>query len=356
MSYTKGQFTDRTPIFYELITTSEPYTLHIDQVPTIVHVSCDAWDGIRITQTVSLYIDDNVAYTQKVEALDPDSPDGNIGKPPVFNVEARKYFKAGKDSSIYLDYAEGEPPNPNRFLSKTLSFQVKSNSLADLLTIDIAEGAAGYTDVHPYLMPANVAVLRGPANMELEARSVGAVRFQDLDGSETCIFSFNEKGVCPLVLIRIDSIHETDQIAASEDAIILTQRGSSAEIIRKPVIFGEYVPVTGDAAEAFSSVSSNTVGIADGETICVISIIMKDPHNKDILLVKLDTGLVIAPKTFNKGASYIKDIDLPSISIVDGVAEFGVSAMQPGKYNIGVFPQTQSESYFSKAIEFKALS
>lgn len=328
-------------------------TLYLDGVGDYVHIISEAWATINIDQSVTVYINSISAGTA------PPDPSGDKAGaiPPRFAVETRKYFQAGTTASVYLVVTTPDgTPYPNTANTRTLTFPVVADSLSDELKIDITEGAAGYSDQYPSLMPANVAVIRGPANMELEALSGGAVRFQDVGGAETCIFSFDENGVCPLVLIRIDSLRPSSALAAEPDSISLVRRGKTDILITKPVVFGNYMQAPGNAALAFDSVSCNTIGIADGQTICIVSIKMKNPALNDKLYIKLDSGLNLAEHTFNNRQDMSLDLNFPYTMIVNGMAEFGVTADSPGTYSVSAFPQSQTAAYWSNSIEFRSLS
>ncbi len=339
------------PIVLEL--DQEKQTLYLDGIGDFVHITSEAWVSININQSVTVYIN-NISAGTAPPVL---SGDMMQAIPPRFAVETRKYFQAGTTASVYLAVTQPDgTPNPNAENTQTLTFPVVADSLSDELKIDITEGAAGYSDQYPSLLPANVAIIRGPANMELEARSGGAVRFQDVGGAESCIFSFDEDGICPLVLIRIDSLHPSSALAAEPDSISLVRRGKADILIKKPVVFGNYMPATGDAALAFNSVSCNTIGIADGQTICIVSIIMKNSALNDTLYIKLDPGLRLADHTFSDGHDTNIDLNLPTTMIVNGMAEFGVTADSPGTYSVSAFPQSQASAYWSNSIEFRSLS
>ncbi|SBW16196.1 hypothetical protein BR10RB9215_C20867 [Brucella sp. 10RB9215] len=328
-------------------------TLYLNTVGEYSHITSQPWSSININQSVTVYIN-NISAGTAPPVL---SADGTEVVPPRFAVETHKYFQAGTNAAVYLAVTQPDgSPNPNSKNTKTLTFPVVADSLSDELKIDITEGAAGYSDQRPSLLPANVAVIRGPANMELEALSGGAVRFQDVGGAESCIFSFDENGRCPLVLIRIDSLRASGVLAAVPDSISLVRRGETDVLIKKPVVFGDYIPATGDAALAFNSVSCNTIGIADGQTICIVSIVMKNPALNDKLYIKLDAGLKLADRTFSNRQDADTDLNLPSTMIVNGMAEFGVTADSPGTYSVGAFPQSQTAAYLTNSIEFRSLS
>lgn len=335
---------------------SSPPALYLNVVQGAISVTCAAWDNIRTDQTAILLLDGVEIASQPIEPLDPDGENPNQGKAPIFPVDVKANFTAGNRYSLQIKSVDTAM---NIGLSRTLVFDVKADSLEKHISIDITQGAAGYSDKYPYLMPADVAVVRGPAGLELEARSGGAVRFQDCGGAETCIFSFDDRGVCPLVLIRIDSLNPSGGpsglLADDPDRIILFRRGKKDELISKPVIFGNYVPATGDAALAFDSVSCNSVGIADGQTMCIVSLIMKNPAATDTLYINLGEGLRMAEHTYNKSYSASPGTNLPSTPIVNGMAEFGVIADAPGTYDVAAFPRMQTSAYWTNKIEFRSL-
>lgn len=341
----------------ELDMKQSPPVLYLNILGKNIKVTCPPWDNIRIDQTAFLLLNGDIIDTQAIQPLNPAGDDPQLGKAPVFSVDVAQNFTADNTYHMQLRVKDSAQ---NESLSQILTFVTKANALGADIKIDITQGAAGYSDQYPYLMPANIAVVRGPAGKELEARSQGVVRFQDVGGGKTCIFSFDDKGACPLTLIRIDSLHPSSQSASSRqsqnDRIIITERGKTDELKNEPVIFGEYVPVTDPAAAAvFKSVSSNTVGIADGKTMCIISIIANDATLNDKLYIKLDDGLTLAKETFNKLSLTQADIDLPYTKIVNGMAEFGVTTDSPGTYKVGYFPETNPSAYLTNTIVFKSL-
>lgn len=198
--------------------------------------------------------------------------------------------------------------------------------------------------------------------MQLTARGRGKVRFQDVGGADVCNFYFDENGVAPLVLIRIDKLH-VDAVAASiQDQIYITRRGQTDEIFSRSVSFDDYVPVTDpNLSSAIDSVSCNTVGIADGNTICIISIVFNksyiDTSSDDTIFIVIPDGLSLSKNLFNKNFPIrMAGPNLPTVKIVDYTAEFGVSAEKPGTYKVSFFPSKSALAYFSKDILFKELS
>lgn len=338
----------------------DPPVLYIDTVGNDIIVTCLPWDNIRTDQTAILYINNDIIQSKSIESLDPNSSDPNLGKAPFFMISVADHFIVNSTYTMKMKVNDG---SGNSSTSKSLIFiaENKNTDSKNNIKIDITEGAAGYLEQFPYLMPANIAVIRGPAGKEYEARSHGVVRFQDVGGAETCIFSLDDNGVCPLTLIRIDSLHPSSQSSnlsqLGNDRIIITERGKLTELKSETVIFGEYSTVNDPTSSSvFKSISSNTTGISDGTTMCIISIIAQSSSINDVLYIKLDDGLSLANETFNKAIISKNDIDLPSTKIINGMAEFGVITDTPGDYKVGFFPQKNPSAYITQQITFKALS
>ncbi|EEY03429.1 hypothetical protein [Brucella neotomae] len=350
---------DITPTIDKLDTTQSPPVLYLNIVNGSVVATCAPWDSIRTDQTAFLLLNDVVIDSQPIEAQDPTGPTPRLGKPPQFTIPVANNFSAGNEYNIQIKVTDTVQ---NIGISQKLTFDVREDSLEKDLKIDITEGAAGYTDDYPYLMPANIAVIQGPPNMQLTARGRGKVRFQDVGGADICNFYFDENGVAPLVLIRIDKLH-VDAVAASiQDQIYITRRGQTDEIFSRPVSFDDYVPVTDpNLSSAIDSVSCNTVGIADGNTICIINIVFNksyiDTSSDDTIFIVIPDGLSLSKNLFNKNFPIrMAGPNLPTVKIVDYTAEFGVSAEKPGTYKVSFFPSKSALAYFSKDILFKELS
>ncbi|KAB2727605.1 glyceraldehyde-3-phosphate dehydrogenase [Brucella intermedia] len=349
---------DIAPTIIGLDFDENPPVLFLDSAGQNITVTSDYWDNIRTDQTVYLLLDGQSIAFQQVQ------PDDlqvypNAGKPPVFTVSTI-YFSAGNRYNI--KYKVQDVSN-NVFTSAILTFDAKQNIIEKIIKIDITEGAAGYTDDYPYLMPANIAVIRGPAGQHLTARSRGAVRFQDVGGADHCNFYFDENGLSPLALIRIDKIH-VDAVGADMpgDQIYLTQKDQTTPLVSKSVVFGEYEQITDPVVKvAIDSVSCNTKGISDGNTICIISIVMNPSYMEkyDDTTIYIQPGSLTVDTTdlYNKNFPVtMAGPNLPTIQIVNGTAEFGVKTDTPGTYTVAFFPKKYGPAYWSKDITFYPLS
>lgn len=327
-------------------------TLYLDTVGDTVTITCVPWADINPIQSVTLFIDDISAGTA------PPSVDPKTGTdiPPIFAVPTKKYFTAGTTSTVYMVVLKPDgTPNPDRQRTQSLVFPVKANALGAALKIDITEGAAPYSDKHPYLMPADFAVIRGPAGKKLDAHARGNFVFQDLGNASSVTFTIDEPGTATLSLIRLGFINPVSAAAAASDVLYLTAHKDTEELTSHPVVFGDYTPLTGDAARQFQSVSCNTVGIADGETVCIVSIVMQ-PSNKDsFIVVGLDSGLKISENDLNKPIHFTKFNNLYKVDIVEGTSEFAVSAKKSKTYGVTVSAASDTDAFFQKSIKFKDL-
>lgn len=348
------------PVLNALDNTKSPPVLYLNTVGDSVIITIEPWDNIRTDQTAFLFINGTQAYVQKIEPLDATGPEPRKGAAPIFNVPVATNFLAGEQYSVEIKITDTAG---NSGLSQKLIFDVRTDSLADAIKIDITEGAAGYNSDNGYLMPANVAVIRGPAGMHLTAHANGAVRFQDVGGADHCNFYFDENGLSPLVLIKIDNIHVDAAFASAiQDEIIISHSKQSDLIASKPVVFGKYeAPTDPLVSKSIDSVSCNTVGIADGNTLCIVSIILNksyiDETNDEIIYIKVDDEVSIELTTYNKSfvTSNAKP-NLPTAKIVNYSSEFGLTTNSRGKITVGFFPSKNSSAYWSKDIDFKELS
>lgn len=349
-----------TPTLNALDTSKTPPVLYLDTLETNVIVTIEPWDNIRTDQTAFLLLNGIQIAVKQIEPLDPTGATPRAGKAPVFTVPVATNFFAGDQDKIEIKLTDTAN---NIGMSQPLNFDVKASELADEVKIDLTEGAGGYNSDNPYLMPANIAVLRGPPGMHLTAHGKGAVRFQDVGGSDKCNFYFDENGLSPLVLIKIDNIHvDSANAAASQDEIIISHNKENDTIVSKPVVFGDYeTPSDPAVAKVIKSVSCNTVGIADGTTLCIISIIFDksyiDQKNDDTVYIMVPQDLSVDTKTYNKNfpVGFSKP-NLPFVKILDYTAEFGVTSQSTGLFTVSFFPSRSAGSYYSKSINFKALS
>jgi len=349
-----------TPTIDGIDTSVTPPALYLDLYNGSITVRMEAWDNIRTDQVAHLILDGSEIQSRNIQSADPSGADPDLGAAPQFKLLIDDYFRAGMQYNIQIRVTD---ISKNLGDSKQLYFDVKKDSLAVKIKIDITEGAGGYNSNHSYLMPANIAVLRGPPNLHLTARSYGAVRFQDVGGAEYCNFYFDENGLSPLVLIKIDNIH-IDVASASKpnDGIYITHKGQNEEIISKSVSFGDYhEPTNAEVATAIESVSCNTVGISDGNTLCIVSIIFKkeyiDKTNDETVYVVLSKDLVLDRDTYNKHFPVsVGGPTFPKISIVDYTAEFGVKTSVAGPHTVSFYPSLNSSAYWTKDINFVALS
>jgi len=348
------------PTIDGLDTSVTPPALYLDLYTDSITVRIEAWDNIRTDQVAYLRLDGSEIQSQMIKPADPSGMEPKRGAPPQFRVLIGDYFRAGTSHNVQIHVIDG---SENIGISKQLYFDVKKDSLEGKLKIDITAGAGGYNSDHSYLMPANIAVLRGPPNMHLTARSRGAVRFQDVGGAEYCNFYFDENGVSPLVLIRIDNIH-IDKASASkpQDEIYITHKGQNEEIISKPVFFDDYhEPTDPDVATAIESVSCNTLGISDGDTLCIVSIIFNkeyiDRTKDETVYIVLSKNLSLEKNTYNKHFPVsVGGPSFPTISIVDYTAEFGVRTSVAGMHTVGFYPSLNSSAYWTNEIKFVPLS
>ncbi|MBC2886585.1 glyceraldehyde-3-phosphate dehydrogenase [Ochrobactrum sp. CM-21-5] len=345
-----------TPFILELDTKTETLDLSLLENQNATS-KMDNWQYMRSGQTVHLLLNDVELEIQTV-TQDPSTQELRINdfKIPSFSKDGSLNFIIGSNTLQYKVVDPDGSQNPNTSFSKKLEFRVIRDKLSAALKIDITQGAAGYTDDHPDLMPANIAVVRGVPNTEWKAHGKGRVRFQDLGGSETCIFSLDENGVCPLVLIRLDKINYGAISAAVEDEITITYRNDTTELLSKPVVFGDYQPLTGDAAEEFKSISFNNVGISDNATTSIFSIIMQETNIDKTVFVQLDYGLSYHKKTLNTFDPTVHMQNNVPTPVVNKTVEFAVSAAKPGKYKVVISSLYNTDAIFTKTIEFRDLA
>jgi len=353
-------FDEITPDLKELAPNETPPVLYLDTVHDTVTVTCVAWANIRTDQTVYLYLNGTFIESRNVESRDPSGPNPAEGTPPVFPVPVAGNFYAGEHYTIKMQYKNIAG---NDFYSKNLEFDVKSDSLAGEIKIDITEGAAGYSEDYPYLMPANIAVVQGKPRMKLTARSRGRVRFQDVGGGDFCNFYFDEQGLSPLVLIKIDKLHvDAAGANAPADEIYITRRDQTDEIISEPVVFGEYIPQTDpNVAQAIDRVSCNTKGISDGTTMCIISIIFNkdyiDRTSDDKIYIQVDDDVTIDLNTYNKNfPDKSVYFNKPNAPIVNYTAEFGIKTLVSGTHVVKFFLSKNSDACWVGNIDFHNLN
>lgn len=350
---------DLTPILNELDRTKNPPVLYLSATSKNIDITILSWDNIRTDQTAFLLLNDTVIDIQKIKPLNPTGPEIRAGKAPIFTIPVATNFFAGNEYYIQIKVQD---TTGNIGITKKLVFVVKTDPLVDSVKIDITEGAGGYNSDNNYLMPANIAVLRGPPGMHLTAHGKGAVRFQDVGGADHCNFYFDENGLSPLVLIKIDKIHIDSTLAAtSQDEIIISHHKQNDIISSKPVIFGEYeTPKDPLIAQSIESVSCNTTGIADGSTLCIVSIVFNksyiDRTKDDTIYIKADSELNVIKNTYNKNFSIIVlKPNLPTVKIINYTAEFAITTNSPGKFNVAFFPSLNATAYWNKDIIFKSL-
>lgn len=249
----------------------------------------------------------------------------------------------------------------NTSLSKVLSFNVVNSVLGDI-TIDITEGASGYNDNYPSLMPANIMVIRGSRPKDFyEATGSGRVKIQDVGGAERCIFSLDKDGYSPLNLIWVENINFTPGFLRDDsagDTITIRKRGDASKTIlaKKNVIFRSYQLASAANLVDFKEVSFNSVGIADGRTPCIISLKVQNSYTSPQVLVRPEDGLKLDKVGGINKAAFRGLQPTVEIDVVKKGVEFTVTAVTPGIYKVHLISQRNTNLIETLNIEFKALS
>lgn len=334
--------------------------LVLDKLQGNAQSSIEKWDLMRIPSTVDLLLNGTVVATQTVK-IDPSTKIPYIDSfdIPTYNQDGSLNYKIGKNTIQYIVTLDDGTSNPNKSYSKELKFKVIYDEDSGNLKIDIAEGAAAYNDDYKHLMPANIAVIRGTPGTIWKAHGDGNTRFQEAGGADSVLFQLDDKGVCPIVLIKIDNINTgpryDTKLALVKDGITITKENDKKPLLSSPVVFGNYIDVTGDASSQFKSYCINTKCIADGQTMSIVSIIMQDSNEDETLLVSVDENLDFLQKTLRTGFKFSMSNN-KTINIINKTAEFAVTSQDPGQFNIFISSVFETDALLNIKANFLSLS
>lgn len=343
------QLHNTSPIIDQL---NDAQILNIASGEPLATIHIDNWKNMLEGDLVELILDNNEnapIATQTVKQIgtekyqiDPFSVPMNTFSLGNHNI----YYKTTAKNTIGL-------PQPIVGYSLPLNFTVINDIDAVGLTVKITQGAAGFTDAHSNLLPANIAVIKGKPGTKWHARGQGKVQIYEAFGLDNTVFDINDDGFCSLTLIRVDHLDMGSASALlSGNALYITKENEQQILQCAPVIFDDYHDVPADAAEKFISYSYNDVGISDGKTTSIFSIILKKSLDGEQILVRMPENLTFVEKklnVYNQSAAISKTY---SVNIIENTAEFGIIATKAGQYKISI-SSTVSDETFTQLIEFK---
>lgn len=320
------------------------------------------WDSMQFNQTLITFLNDQEIDRQPVIMIDVAGIQTGVTQDTTINLTD---LVLGENRLRYRVTDSEDATHPNISNSPEYIFTVIQDRAQRFLKIDITEGAAAHSFDFPELMPANIAVIRGEPAPDHEtaprfvARRTGNnVLFQILGGPDHVTFYFDAEGLSPLTLIKNPDLPNRGNFAAGVDTIYITRHDSDVPLISEPVVFGDYVTVTGADAQDFDSYSFNSVGIADGKTTSIFSIKMNPLSKVKTLLVTYPKELTIGGKELNLPINPILNSNSAKIqqfNIFNNMVEFTLKSSTAGD----VFPITVggsgTNSSFTQNISFKEL-
>lgn len=129
-----------TPTIDGIDTSVTPPALYLDLYNDSITVRMEAWDNIRTDQVAHLILDGSEIQSRNIQSADPSGADPDRGAAPQFKLLIDDYFRAGMQYNIQIRVTD---ISKNLGDSKQLYFDVKKDSLAGKIKIDITEGAGG---------------------------------------------------------------------------------------------------------------------------------------------------------------------------------------------------------------------
>lgn len=353
MANTNNPLSTLTPAVDEF--NSGTNTLNIGGTFTQATVHIDFWVDMLEGDKVELILNDDEANPLGTQFVTQTAPtDYNINpfiipKSKLSTGDHTLKYKATIKATIPL-------PKPTVGFSLPLVFTVIDDADVADLKLDITTGASGFTDEHSNLLPANIAIVRGKPNTRWHAHGQGKVQIYEAFGFDNTGFTIEPDGTCPLTLIRIDHLNAGSASAATpSDALLITREGDKTTLLNKPVEFREYTDAPDSAKPKFISYSYNDIGISDGKTTSIFSIILSEATPDETIAIRMSSELSFVKKRLKVNTATRANTKIYHADVIDKTAEFGITTTTPGTYNIIISSDKGDES-FSQTIEFRSLS